>query len=201
VYDAPAREFLQKFLGTNEYCQDPHEARHGLVQLQQSRNSCNAHILLAAQVIFRYRLLDIYADALGIPCYEDLAVVPRMKKPSVSVGRLDKVCLLCIVWCVLTAIKIFDHLSDWRQPVVQFLKMYRSRDHVVTTPVPAIDVNGPELSRDRNQFLAGIHCLKKYGAFQQNKNYNKVMGNIMALSFCIWWMSIVCDCSVSFDSG
>jgi hypothetical protein len=99
VHDANAREFLHKFLGTEEYCQDSVEARQGLVELRQSRNSPNAHILQAAQVIFRYRLLDIYADALGIPTYEDFAVVPRMAKPPVTVGRLDKVCVNCIMWC------------------------------------------------------------------------------------------------------
>jgi hypothetical protein len=117
VYDAHAREFLHKFLGTNEYCQDPHEARQGLVQLHQSRNSPTAHILVAAQVIFRYRLLDIYADALGIPCYEDLAVVPRMEKPSVSVGRLDKVCLLCIVSCM-----VYAHCNKDIPPSVRLAK-------------------------------------------------------------------------------
>jgi hypothetical protein len=102
---------------------------------------------------------------------------------------------------MLTAIKIFHRLSDWRKPVAEFQKMYHLRDRVVINPVPDIDMNGPEPSHDRHQLLAGIQCLMKYGGFQQKKNYNKVMANIMALSFCIWWMSIVRDCSVSFDSS
>ena len=195
VHDANAREFLHKFLGTTEYCQDSVEACQGLVELRQSRNSPNAHILQAAQVIFRYRLLDIYADALGIPSYHDLAVVPRMARPSVSVGRLDKVCLNFIILCLLTASKMFDRLSDWRQPILEFQKMYHSHDHVVTTPHPDVSMNGPDSGRDHNHFLAGVQCLMKYGEFQKKKNFNKILANIMALSFCIWWMSTVCGCS------
>jgi|HubBroStandDraft_5_1064220.scaffolds.fasta_scaffold476533_1 hypothetical protein len=50
------------------------------------------YLLSMSRVVFRYRLLDIYAHTLDVlPALEDVPAIPQTQRPSYSGRRLDKV--------------------------------------------------------------------------------------------------------------
>jgi len=94
VDDPHTRAFLRKFLGSDDHALSIDEARSSLVVGSRYGNASNKHIVLAAHIIFRYRLLDVVAEVLGVPCSQDLPYISRIPSPQPVVGRLDKVCVI-----------------------------------------------------------------------------------------------------------
>jgi len=73
------------------------ETRLALVNVPEKQVGSNMHQLLAAQIIFRYRLLDIFADTLDVPCHPSLTQALRLPLPPISTTRLDSVCSLSMI--------------------------------------------------------------------------------------------------------
>jgi hypothetical protein len=90
VHDVNTRAVLFQVMGGDgyEWSRNKSEA---IVHLNSSSKRSHGHLLYMAHIFFRYRLLDIYADALGLPVHNKLGIVPRAPRPSCLVRRLSEV--------------------------------------------------------------------------------------------------------------
>lgn len=85
-----ARNFLELYFGSKDDSSSSLEdTRTDMMRIDQVPHP--AYFLVAARVLFRNRLLDIFADTLGVPRHPDLACVPRSPKPTGTVPRLELV--------------------------------------------------------------------------------------------------------------
>jgi hypothetical protein len=91
VDDPNARQFLQHFFKTGNEGETDQDARTSLLSLSRYPNTSHKYTMQGAHVVFRYRLLDIVADALDIPRSENVSAVEQRPIPDFKVERLDKV--------------------------------------------------------------------------------------------------------------
>jgi hypothetical protein len=114
VHDAGARHFLRQLLGDHEhgFGWDHRDGRKAVIHLTAPGPRSNPHLLLASQHIFRFHLLDIYSQALGLRLSpEDMpAVVPRMERPPCEGRRLELVGFSLFLF----SSTVTDCLSDLR---------------------------------------------------------------------------------------
>jgi hypothetical protein len=64
------------------------EVRRSL--LSWSKSPINKKLSRVAHVVFRYRLLDILANVLGLPSHPDLGTIPMVRPPPLT-GKLQEV--------------------------------------------------------------------------------------------------------------
>jgi hypothetical protein len=90
--DIVGRNFLEVYFGTKDNQSESLEAtRADMMCIGEDAHP--AYFLIAARVLFRNRLLDIFADSLDVPRHPGLACVHRFPKPAGTVPRLELVCV------------------------------------------------------------------------------------------------------------
>jgi hypothetical protein len=96
IENAPAYEWLSNFLGPEEALED--DARMAIVtKVGPTQTTSNSNMVTAADIVFRYRLLDLFADVLGAPQPDRFSASPRIPTPHHSVSRMDNVSMInCI---------------------------------------------------------------------------------------------------------
>lgn len=72
------------------------------IALTADNTPAKKYLLVASQIIFRYSLLDIFADVLDCPKSPGFTEVPRMRRPSSNVKLLWKVNFFIILILYLT---------------------------------------------------------------------------------------------------
>jgi hypothetical protein len=90
IEDQETREFLQTFLGCGINTRSLEDARSSVVHVDKSPPNPR-HVHRAANILFRYKLLDVIATVLEIPPQDNLEVVQPMPPPLHTVDRLNKV--------------------------------------------------------------------------------------------------------------
>jgi hypothetical protein len=89
------REFMAKFLCEGNGSISCEEAMREI--LLAAGDNSKSYLLPASQIVFRYRLLDIFADVLDCPKHHTFREVPRMARPSSDLALLWKVNLFITV--------------------------------------------------------------------------------------------------------
>lgn len=148
------------------------------------------HLLQAAQVVVRFRLLDIYSQVFGLPTQDKLVVVPRMARPPGGSTKLVQVsfCILFGSPLSLTFHKMYDHLQDWHKLLYDFHDFFNKRS---MRTLIRDDVLDPNMSSDQQQFLSGVQCICRLAHQHDEVKYSKIVVNIMTLASCVWWFSMV----------
>lgn len=90
IEDEETCQFLLTYLDGGIKTRSLEDARSSVVRLAKSAPNPR-HIHPAANILFRYKLLDAFAGVLEIPKHDNLQVVPPMPPPLLSVDRLSKV--------------------------------------------------------------------------------------------------------------
>ena len=91
IHDHTMRDFVRWFLGADDHTLSPEDAQSALVQMTESVSVSNVHVLFAAQVFFRYMLLDVCADAYNLPRTEANRIILRSPQaPSGGVEKMHK---------------------------------------------------------------------------------------------------------------
>jgi hypothetical protein len=85
------RNFVHKFLCADKDEMSAEEAQSSLTTIKDSGIVHHNYLLVAAHLMFRYRLLDVVADALDVPPHPSLEQVPRSPRPQHNVDRMQKV--------------------------------------------------------------------------------------------------------------
>jgi hypothetical protein len=187
IHDPGTRNFVHKFLGSEQHGPSIEEARASLALMHKSPTPSNAHLIAAAQILFRYRLLDAFADVLDVPPHKSLQRVPRTPRPVGTVERLDRVRFLPHGKDSVTYLpQAIDSLQQWPNILTKFRKIYEARQHWVPTPIRPAPV-----TEKQSQFEIGIETLRSMNMHQVSKDYEKVMHNMDVLVFSIWWLLTV----------
>jgi hypothetical protein len=184
------REFISQFLGSDE--QGIEEAHLSLRKFNDGKPH-NQHLLVVALIIFRYRLLDIFADVLDVPRHPKFSAVPRMSKPKHSVLRLDRVWLIHLIPCynnLILVIQIFENLRHWPSVILNFLKIHERRQAQVL-PANDVPMEVDSSTSEHRVFRAGLQTLRRAHQYKTSTLYNKIMYNIEVLVFCLWWFGAV----------
>lgn len=169
----------------------------------------NPHLLLASRVVFRFHLLDIYSQALGLRLSpeEKPAVVPRLERPPCEGRRLELVGFFFLLYLApapqsLIDRQIYEYLQDWHKLVFDFNALHSH--HVMGSMIEDYPAAVPQdVNPEQQHFLSGIKCLYTLGQHRDNMIYHKIMANIMLLVTCVWWFSMVCvtkSCNSPFHS-
>jgi hypothetical protein len=95
INDRSMREFLHRFLGSEGTGITFEEARSALVRAD-SPQPANQQLVVGAQVLFRYRLLDVFAEVLDLPRHSQYREVAQTARPTCSVVHLDRVLFIFI---------------------------------------------------------------------------------------------------------
>jgi hypothetical protein len=90
IQEEDTREFIQTYLGCGIDTRSLEDARSLVLHIDKSPPH-RRHVNRAANILFRYKLLDVLATVLEIPPQDDLEVVPPMPPPLHTVDRLNKV--------------------------------------------------------------------------------------------------------------
>jgi hypothetical protein len=98
VNDTSMRDFLHRFLGSEQSGITIEEAHSALVRVDGFPQPANQQLIVAAQVLFRYRLLDVFSDVLDCPHHPEFREVPRTPRPPGSVVRLDRVGFISVIF-------------------------------------------------------------------------------------------------------
>jgi hypothetical protein len=184
------REFISQFLGSDE--QGIEEA-HLLLRKFNDVKPHNQHLLVVALIIFRYRLLDIFADVLDVPRHPKFSVVPRMSKPKNSVLRLDRVWLIHLIPRynnLILVIQVFENLRHWPSVILNFLKIHERRQGQAL-PANDVPMEVDSSTSEHCVFRAGLQTLMRAHQYKTSTLYNKIMYNIEVLVFCLWWFGAV----------
>ena len=91
VHSETTRLFVRQLLGDAEYAWDPEDGQKAVLHLNSSTPRSNAHLVYASEVVLRFRLLDIYTEALGVSTNEKRIVMPRMERPTCGTRRMEQV--------------------------------------------------------------------------------------------------------------
>lgn len=183
---------MKKLLGDTGYEWDPKDGQQAVSHLNTSENRSNANLSLVSDVVFRFRLLDIYSDVLGVSRKAKRIAIPRMDQPDGATRRLEKVRSYFLSSPhSFTFNKLYKSLQDWHQLIFDFNELYSRRlmgeilldqpsdEHVATNP-------------EQQQFLSGLACLSSLGHIEDGMKYSKIMANIVTLASCVWWFNSVC---------
>src|SRR5436190_23880181 len=81
VSEPVKKAFLAEFMGDASH-EWPDETGQTIALLISHENAPRQYLLEMAGIVNRYRLLDIYADVLGIPCKEYFKPVVRTTRPT-----------------------------------------------------------------------------------------------------------------------
>jgi hypothetical protein len=184
------REFIQQFLGSDE--QGIEEAHLSLRKFNDVKPQ-HQHLLVVALIIFRYRLLDIFADVLDVPRHPKFSVVPQMSKPKHTVGWLDRVWVLHLTPHynnLIIVIQIFENLRHWPQVILNFLKIHERRQGQAF-PNNDIAMEVDSSTSECCVFHAGVQTLMRTHQYKTSTLYSKIMYNIKVLVFCLWWFGAV----------
>jgi hypothetical protein len=90
IEDEETRQFLRTYLGGGVNTRSLEDARSLVLRIKKSPPNPR-HVHPAANILFRYKLLDVIATVLEIPPHDDLQVVQPMPPPLYTVDRLNKV--------------------------------------------------------------------------------------------------------------
>jgi hypothetical protein len=91
VHDAGTRDFVNEFLALDQPTWTAEESRTALMAINRIMNSSHAHLLFAARIVFRFKLLDAASDAMGVPRQEGLQSFPHIPAPPLCSNRMKKV--------------------------------------------------------------------------------------------------------------
>lgn len=191
------RDFIRQFLGSDE--QGTEEA-HSSLRRMKDVTPHHQHLLLVALIIFRYRLLDIFADALDVPRHPKFCVVPRSGKPEHSVSRLDRVCnfqLTAYYYSLTMFTKVFENLRHWPNVILYFIKIYE-KNQAHALPNSGLPMEVESSTSEHRVFHAGLQSLRRAQRYKCATLYNKVMYNIEVLVFCLWWFGAVRSVIIAF---
>ena len=85
------RLFIRQLLGDEGYAWDPKDSQKTILHLNSVAPRANAYLVIASDVVFRFRLLDIYAEALAISSKGKYVTVPRIAQPLSGSRRVEQV--------------------------------------------------------------------------------------------------------------
>jgi hypothetical protein len=113
--DEDTHDFLQRYLCVGKDRRSFADVRSIVLHIGKSAPNPR-HLHPAANVLFRYKLLDIMASVLGLPAHKDLETVPPMPPPLQRVDRLVKVeySYIFSVYClsiIFTGLSIVEKMA------------------------------------------------------------------------------------------
>jgi hypothetical protein len=88
VYDPLLRSYLRQKLGSDSDGMSAHDARQSLMKLTKN---ARPQALVAADFIFRFKLLDVFAEVLHAPHHPNFSIVPRSSMPPFNLSRMKTV--------------------------------------------------------------------------------------------------------------
>jgi hypothetical protein len=91
VHDAATRDFIRRFLGADQYRKPPETAQSTLLGFNDSTAVSSHHVLAAAQILFRYSLLDTCADVFDLARRKPQTLSSTSPQSVASVEKLQKV--------------------------------------------------------------------------------------------------------------
>jgi len=191
VHDPAIRRFICQLLGDTGFEWDHRDCSQTVRHLNCPAPRPTAYLLHAAQVFFRFRLLDIYARVFGFGVSD--RVVQQIVRPPGGSRRLAQV-RLCISLPLqsLTFGKVYDSLQDWHQVLLNCNDLHAQRVMRKFIDDDAVAAALKIATEEQRQFLFGIQCLCTVGKQQENMKYSKILVNIATLASCVWWFSMVC---------
>lgn len=192
IHDPVSRELLIQLIGDagNEW--DEVQKAKALDRLASPEERSRIGLMKIGNIMFRYRLLDLFAPLLGPSEIGNASVVPRAAKPRSTVRKVHKVtsfCFLLIHTPMPIFPKIYESLKDWPQILRTFCDLYRKHSPNVSENHNAISTSHNQVQR---QFLAGINCFSSACRSREAVGYNKILCNILVLATCLWWFQMVC---------
>jgi hypothetical protein len=191
IHDPFTRDFVRDFLAADNPELSPEDALSALNLMNQSTSVSNMHVLFAAQIFFRYLLLDVCADAYGLPPAEFNRIMPSARRPSWGVEKMHKVSLMSFrraAVYVLVFSQTVVLLQDWPKIITKFRNMYSSAKGGSVGQTPLAISDGDATQR---MFLVGLQSLNRAHVHHASKLFDKVMFNIEVLAFSIWWVHMV----------
>jgi hypothetical protein len=139
---------MRKLLGDTGYEWDHEDSSKAVHHLNSHDPRATAHLLQASQVFFRFRMLDIYAQVMGIGGGSP-RVLCRLRRPPASVRRLDQVRHSILV------------LSGYL-PFISFTNIFKTGTNCFTTSLPStIDTLLVHLSRTVLEVLQALQSVAK----------------------------------------
>jgi len=114
---------MRKLLGDTGYEWDHEDSSNAVRHLNSHDPRATAHLLQASQVFFRFRMLDIYAQVMGLGGSSP-RVLGQSRRPPSAVRRLDKV--------RLSILALFRYL-----PFIRFTTIFKTGLNCFTTSPPS----------------------------------------------------------------
>ena len=163
-------------------------------------------MLQASLAIFQYRLLDVLANVVDIPCHPHLPQVSAILYNNMP-QCLNEVSIIILVWCFTYRCRkqIQKTLSDWSSPIRRFEASLTRQSHSHTQPVAMLgrhmqqlrsatlaeSVSSEEKVLEERIFLNSLVSLVRARHYVSVANYNKSLLNIELVCFALCWFGMV----------
>jgi len=198
VHDKITRELVTQIMGGSGAEWDEKAKQQALTLLASPSQRSHDKLLYVGNIVFRYRLLDVFARVLESPEKGRHSIVSRSPRPVSTTRKLDQVstCVSSAYVSMPNLPQVYESLQNWPNIVTEFYKLHqanvsnKSKSAFIAegfAPVPG------SLEGNQKQFLAGIHCLAAACQQRENAKYHKILANIMVLASCLWWIGMVSD--------
>src|SRR5262249_30502643 len=91
VHDKGTRELILKLLGGSSPEWNDVGRAEALELLASASPRSSEKLMFLANIVFRWRLLDVFAQSFSLPTGEDPLVIPRAPRPPTTARRLLQV--------------------------------------------------------------------------------------------------------------
>jgi len=191
VHDQITRELLLQLTGGSDPEWGEAEKAQALNLLASQSERSREKLLQIGNIVFGYRLLDVFVQLLGPSEEGEPLVVTRAPRPLSTSRRVYEASLSCTLLTLiqmLTLPKIYDSLKNWPGILTSFCNLHKqhSADHTADGMVVPSGLNGVQM-----QFIAGLNCLAAACRHRENVKYSKILGNVLVMACCVWWIGMV----------
>jgi hypothetical protein len=179
--------------------ENPHTAMALVRQWKGHASKINS----AAQVLFRYRLLDVLATVARYPSYPDLSTSHPVPFPETPRRIQEVKFLYSDIFHLKRHIQIKNVLKNWTMPVTKLEKLFetnstgKSPSSFILANTASQSVSAPGHSQ-RTLFIRSVESLLNAQHHISDVKLGKILTNVQALSFAMSWFIMVC---ISFTTN